>query len=104
MQITYYGHACFELKVNNKLLLFDPFITPNELAKHVDIKNIKPDYVLISHGHYDHIADAVAISKQSDAVFISNFEISNWLKTKGIQNVHPMNLGGKFDFDLTIKN
>jgi L-ascorbate metabolism protein UlaG (beta-lactamase superfamily) len=104
MQITYYGHACFEVKVNNKRLLFDPFITPNKLAERIDFKSIKPDYVLVSHGHNDHIADAIAISKQSDAVFISNFEITNWLSAKGIRNVHPMNLGGKFDFDFgTVK-
>ncbi len=100
MQITYYGHACFEVKVNNKKLLFDPYITPNKLAEHIDFKSIKPDYVLISHGHSDHIADAVAISKQSDAIFISNFEITNWLSAKGVKNVHPMNLGGSFDFDF----
>ena len=63
MKITYYGHSCFEVVVNGKKLLFDPFISHNPLAKHIDISSIKPDFVLVSHGHSDHIDDCVKISR-----------------------------------------
>jgi L-ascorbate metabolism protein UlaG (beta-lactamase superfamily) len=100
MNITYYGHACFEVVVKGKKLLFDPFISGNPLVKDIDIKKIHPDYILISHGHADHVGDVVAIAKQSNATVISNFEIVNWLQQHGVKNVHPMNTGGKFTFDF----
>ena len=100
MDVKYYGHACFEVTVNNKKLLFDPFISGNPLAKNIDIKKIKPDYILISHGHQDHIGDAIEIVKQSDATVISNFEIVNWMEKNGAKNTHSMNIGGKFSFDF----
>ena len=100
MNITYYGHACFEIIVNGKKLLFDPFISGNPLAKNIKIKQLKPDYILVSHGHQDHIADATAIAKQSDAIVISNFEIVNWLLKHGAKKGHPMNIGGKFSFEF----
>ncbi len=100
MIITYFGHSCFEVSVNNKKLLFDPFVSPNELAKGIDIENIKPDYILISHGHEDHIADAVRIAKQSGAIIVANYEVCMWLTKKGIEKYHPMNIGGKWIFDF----
>lgn len=100
MNIQYYGHACFEIIVGQKKLLFDPFISGNPLAKHIDITKIRPDYILISHGHQDHMLDAIAISNQSDAVIISNYEIINWMISKGAKRTHPMNIGGKFNFDF----
>lgn len=100
MDITYYGHACFEVIIGGKKLLFDPFISGNPLAASIDINTLKPDYILISHGHLDHIADAAAIAKQSGATVISNFEIINWLADLGVKNGHPMNIGGKYSFDF----
>lgn len=100
MQITYYGHSCFEIVVNNKKILFDPFISGNELASHIDIKKINPDYILISHGHQDHVGDAIAIAKQSKAIVVANWEIIQWLNKHGVENTHPMNTGGKWMFDF----
>ena len=100
MKITYYGHSCFEIVVNGKKLLFDPFISPNELAKSIDITQIKPDYILVSHGHWDHIADAVTIAKQSGATIIANYEVTQWLKKEGVEKVHEMNTGGKWMYDF----
>jgi L-ascorbate metabolism protein UlaG (beta-lactamase superfamily) len=94
MKFTYYGHACFSLTINNEVLLFDPFITPNELAKDINLKDIKADYILISHGHEDHIADAVTLAHQTNATIITNWEIAAWLNNKGVTNTHPMNTGG----------
>jgi L-ascorbate metabolism protein UlaG (beta-lactamase superfamily) len=100
MEITYYGHSCFGVKVNGKQLLFDPFITPNELAKEIDATKVKADYILISHGHEDHVADAISIAKRTGAKVICAFEIHSWLNKHGIANTHPMNIGGKWKFDF----
>src|SRR6201995_3895388 len=100
MKLTFYGHSSVQLEVNGKKLLFDPFITPNELAKHIDISTIKPDYILLSHGHGDHIADLEAIQKASGAKVICIAEIAHWLGGKGITNTHGMNIGGGFYFDF----
>lgn len=100
MNITYYGHSCFGVEINGKNLLFDPFITPNELAKNINAETVKADYILITHGHEDHIADAIAIAKRTGAKVICNYEIYVWLQKKGLENIHPMNTGGKAAFEF----
>lgn len=100
MNITYYGHSCFGIEINGKHLLFDPFITPNDMAQAIDIHSIKADYILITHGHEDHIADAEGIAKRTGAVVLCNYEISQWLTRKNIQNIQPMNIGGKIKLDF----
>ncbi|MBS1651900.1 MAG: metal-dependent hydrolase [Bacteroidetes bacterium] len=100
MKITYYGHSCFGIEINGRFLLFDPFISHNSLAKAVNISSIKADYILISHGHIDHIADAEVIAKSTKAKVICNWEIGNWLAGKGVQNIHQMNTGGKIKLDF----
>ena len=102
MKITYYGHASFIVEINNKKLLFDPFISINPLASHIDISSIKTDYILISHGHRDHILDTLEIAKANNATIISNPEISNWFINKGYKNTCPLNTGGKHLFDFGI--
>lgn len=104
MKITYYGHACFSVLTGGKSILFDPFITYNELAKGVDVGAIPADYILISHGHQDHVADAMAIAQRTGAKLVSNYEIVTWFEQKGIKNTHPLNHGGKWKFDFgTVK-
>jgi L-ascorbate metabolism protein UlaG (beta-lactamase superfamily) len=104
MQLTYYGHSCFLVEINQRKILFDPFITPNELAKNIDINKIKCDFIAISHGHADHIADAIAIAKSTNATVICAFEIYEWLSKQGLSNFRPMNIGGKWNAgDFTIK-
>lgn len=103
MQITYYGHSSFGVGIGNKQLVFDPFVSPNPLAKHIDVSTIKADYVLLSHGHQDHVADAEAIAKNNNATLVSSFEIVTWYEAKGVTG-HPMNTGGKWQFDdVTVK-
>ena len=89
MNITYFGHACFLLETSKAKILFDPFIAPNELAKGIDVDSIECDYVLLSHGHEDHIADAESILKRTNATLVSNFEIVSWYESKGIKHTHP---------------
>jgi len=100
MKTTYLGHSCFEIETNDIKLLFDPFISPNQLAKSIDINTIVPDYILITHGHFDHIADLENIQKKSNAKVICIAEIAQWLGQKDITNVHGMNIGGGFDFEF----
>jgi L-ascorbate metabolism protein UlaG (beta-lactamase superfamily) len=100
MHITYYGHACFSVEVAGKNLLFDPFITPNPLAAAVDVAALKPDYILLSHGHADHVADVEKIALQSGATLIGNYEVISWFAAKGLTKVHPMNSGGSCHFDF----
>lgn len=98
MKVIYYGHSCFSVLVGGKTLLFDPFITGNPLAKAADAKKIPADYILVSHGHEDHMADAVDIAKRTGALVIANYEVALWLNAKGAPNIHPMNHGGGFNF------
>jgi len=100
MNITYYGHSCFGVEVNSKHILFDPFITDNELAVNIDVNTVKADYILVSHGHNDHVADLVSIAKRTNAKVVCNWEIHVWLNNQGVTNTHPMNTGGKWKFDF----
>ncbi|CAN5466753.1 metal-dependent hydrolase [soil metagenome] len=100
MKITYYGHSCFNIEINGKNVLFDPFISSNELAKNIDPEKISPDFILISHGHIDHIADAVSIATRTGATVVSNWEIIQWIEKQGVKNTHPMNIGGHWFFDF----
>lgn len=100
MKLSYYGHSCFSVEVNGKHILFDPFITPNALAKAVDVDAIPADYIFISHAHFDHITDAVRIAQRTGAKVIGNWEVNTWLGQNGVKNTHPMNPGGKWKFDF----
>jgi L-ascorbate metabolism protein UlaG (beta-lactamase superfamily) len=100
MKVTGYGHACFAVEVGNRTLLFDPFITGNELAKNIDVKKVPADYILISHGHGDHMADAADITRRTGATIVSNYEITTWFAKQGLQKSHPLNHGGGHRFDF----
>ncbi|EHQ27994.1 metal-dependent hydrolase [Mucilaginibacter paludis] len=100
MKATYYGQSCLELEIDGVKLLFDPFITHNQLAKDIDVNSLKPDYILVSHGHGDHTADLLTVQKNSGAKVICIAEIAAWLGNKGVDNVHGMNIGGGFNFDF----
>ena len=103
MNLTFYGQACFSIELKGKTIFFDPFISPNKKAEHIDINSLKADYVLLSHGHMDHVADAEALAKNNDATIVSNYEIVTWYGEKGCKG-HPMNHGGKWEFEFgTVK-
>ncbi|HHP7241875.1 MAG TPA: metal-dependent hydrolase [Cyclobacteriaceae bacterium] len=99
MEITFYGHACFDVQLMNTNILFDPFITPNALAKEIDINNLNPNYILLTHGHQDHMADASAIAERTNARIVANYEVATWFQNQGF-DVHPMNHGGSWSFDF----
>ena len=94
MQLTYLGHACFLATIGSTRVLFDPFIRPNPLAKEVDVDAIEADFILLSHGHGDHIADAEEIAKRTGATILGIAEVAGYFGAKGL-NVIGTNLGGK---------
>lgn len=98
MKFTFFGHSCFMVETSGQKILFDPFISYNELANDIDIKTINPNFILLSHGHADHIADCISIAERSGAKVVCNWEIHEWLNKQGIKNTHPMNTGGKWSF------
>ena len=100
MKATFYGHACVGLQLSGADLLFDPFISPNKMAAHIDVEQLDPRYILLSHGHEDHLADLFNIQKNSKATVICNADIGYWLNKRGIKEVHGMNIGGAYNFDF----
>lgn len=99
MKITFYGHSCIGIEVNDKHIIIDPFITGNPKASHIDITALKADYILLTHAHQDHTLDVEAIAKNTNAIIVSNWEIATYYGNKGFQN-HPMNHGGSWQFDF----
>lgn len=96
-ELTFLGHACFLLGEEGKeTLVFDPFLKENPLAS-LRPEEVKAEYVLISHAHYDHLGEAYEIAGANKAMIISTSEISNDAKSKGL-SAHPLNIGGKFNF------
>ena len=96
-EITFLGHAVFLLKDEGKeALLFDPFISDNPLAP-VKLEEVKADYVLVTHGHFDHLGDAYEIAKNNDATIISTAEIAVQAGEKGL-TAHAQHLGGRHKF------
>ncbi|KIX22597.1 hydrolase [Flavobacterium sp. 316] len=103
MKITFYGHACLGIEVNEVNILIDPFITGNPKAAHIDINSLKADFILLTHAHQDHTLDVEAIAKRTDAIIVSNHEIATYYGNKGF-SFHPMNHGGSWDFEFgTVK-
>ncbi len=99
MKYTYYGQSSFLLETDAHKFLFDPFISQNPLAKDIDITKIEADYILVSHGHGDHVGDLISLAKQTKATVIAIPEVIGWVMKQGVENVHAMNFG-KFKFDF----
>jgi L-ascorbate metabolism protein UlaG (beta-lactamase superfamily) len=100
MRIRNLGHACWHIDLGKTKLLIDPFISGNPLASNIDIDSIECDYILVTHGHEDHVADVVRIAQRTNATVVSNFEIVNWFQKQGLSKLHPMNIGGSWNFDF----
>ncbi|MFQ3670156.1 MAG: metal-dependent hydrolase [Verrucomicrobiia bacterium] len=94
MNITFFGHACFQVQISGQTLLFDPFLRPNPKAPTSAFDSVRPDAILISHGHGDHIADAAELAQKHGCPVICNYEIANWLGKHGVTTAIGMNLGG----------
>jgi len=95
MKLTWYGHAAMGLEIGKHKLLVDPYLTDNPAAT-IKPASVQADFILLSHGHNDHVSDAVAIAKRTGATVISNFEICNWAQAQGLK-AHAQHLGGGFN-------
>jgi L-ascorbate metabolism protein UlaG (beta-lactamase superfamily) len=98
-KITYFGHSAFLIDFEGTKLVLDPFISPNEKAGHINVDEIEANYILLSHGHQDHMVDVERIAKNTGATLVSNFELVSWYSNKGVKG-HPMNHGGSWHFDF----
>ena len=92
-KITWYGHATIGLEINNLHVLVDPYFTGNSSAS-TTAAAVKADFILVTHGHGDHVGDTLEIARRTGALVISNAEISRWLRDKGLKNVHGQHIGG----------
>lgn len=95
--LTWLGHATWLLETAGIKILLDPFLVGNPSAT-LQAKEVSADFVLITHGHGDHIADAAAIASRTGATVIAAFEICEWLTARGVAKTHPMNIGGSHQF------
>ena len=97
LTFTFHGHSCFSLAGDGTTLLFDPFLTDNPMAQ-VSPGDLDADYILLSHGHFDHMPDAVSIATRTGATIIATFELASWMNNHGVEKVHGMQPGGAFTF------
>ncbi|MEP7287441.1 MAG: metal-dependent hydrolase [Chloroflexota bacterium] len=93
--VTWLSHSGFRLEINSLSVLIDPFLTGNPLAV-ISPNEIPADYILLTHGHGDHLGDTVPIAKRTNAMVISVHEIAEWLRKQGVQRTHAQNVGGGF--------
>lgn len=96
VKYTWYGHGTHGLETNGDKVLVDPYFTDNPAASTTADK-VEADFIVVSHGHGDHIADAVDIAKRTGALVIANFEIVNWLGGQGLEKLHPQHIGGGYN-------
>jgi L-ascorbate metabolism protein UlaG (beta-lactamase superfamily) len=99
MEIKFHGHSCFELSEGDTRVLVDPFLKPNNPAALASAGDVHPTHVIISHGHADHMADAVPVAKANGAECVAVVEIANWLEEMGVEKVYDPNLGGTVAFE-----
>jgi L-ascorbate metabolism protein UlaG (beta-lactamase superfamily) len=93
--ITWHGHSTFSMRVNGYDLLIDPFFSGNPSAQ-TRAEDVVADFILLTHGHGDHVGDTLAIAKRTGAQVIGNFEVGNWIMGQGHENVHQQHIGGGF--------
>jgi len=96
-KLTWFGHATLGLETGGQHLLIDPFFNGNPVAT-AKADQVTADFILVTHGHGDHIGDAVSIAKRTGATVIANAEISGWLAKQGVDNTHGQHIGGGFQY------
>jgi L-ascorbate metabolism protein UlaG (beta-lactamase superfamily) len=99
MDIRWIGHATFELSDGQARVLIDPFLAPNNPVAPVSADDVDPTHILITHGHSDHVADALAVAKRTGAHCVAQVELAGWLGEQGVENASDPNLGGTVEFD-----
>jgi L-ascorbate metabolism protein UlaG (beta-lactamase superfamily) len=99
INVKYLGHSCFLLEGQGKTILIDPFISENPAAA-VEMEHLKPDLILLTHGHGDHLGDTIEIAAKTGAEVLGVFELMNYCADMGVSNVHPAHMGGKIRYDF----
>lgn len=100
ISVTWHGHGTFSLDVNGTKVVIDPFFAGNNPAAKTAAQDVEADFILVTHGHGDHVADLVSIAKRTGAMVIANFEICNWVAAQDHENTHALNTGGGYEFDF----
>ena len=98
MKVTFHGHSVLEVQTDQHSIWIDPFINGNGQAK-IDVKDVKADVILLTHGHNDHVGDTVEIAKANNSLVVAPFELAEYMQTLGVE-AHPMHIGGSRTFDF----
>jgi L-ascorbate metabolism protein UlaG (beta-lactamase superfamily) len=99
MEIKFHGQSCFELSEGGTTVLVDPFLKPNNpVAVHTG-EEVEPTHIALSHGHADHVADAVGVAKRTGAECVAIVELAHWLEAQGVESVKDPNFGGTVSYD-----
>jgi L-ascorbate metabolism protein UlaG (beta-lactamase superfamily) len=96
-RVRWLGHACLLVESDGQGILIDPFLTGNPKAA-ATAAEVSPQFILVSHGHGDHLGDTVSIARRTGATVIANYEMSEWLQKQGLSKVHGMQHGGGHAF------
>jgi L-ascorbate metabolism protein UlaG (beta-lactamase superfamily) len=96
MTLRWLGHGTWSIETGGQTILLDPFLNDSPTSP-VKADAVKADFVLVSHGHFDHVADAASVANRTGATVVANFEICEWLAKQGVKSTQPMNLGGGID-------
>jgi L-ascorbate metabolism protein UlaG (beta-lactamase superfamily) len=99
MEIKFHGQSCFELSEGETTVLVDPFLAPSNPAAVATAEEVEPTHIAISHGHVDHMADAVPVAKRTGAHCVAIVELAKWLEGQGLEGVSDPNFGGTVEFD-----
>ena len=96
IKVTWYSHATIGLEIGNYKILVDPYFTGNPAAT-TSADKVAADFILVTHGHFDHVGDVVTIAKRTGAMVVSNFEIAEWMDKQGVKKTHGQHIGGAHD-------
>lgn len=98
MKVSFHGHSFVKIESKGKTILIDPFITGNDLTD-LKVSDLKPDVIIVTHGHGDHLGDTVELAKKHHSLVIANFELATYLSWQGLKT-HGMSIGGAYQFDF----
>ena len=99
MKVSYHGHSVVQIQTNGTTVLFDPFITGNGMTD-LKVEDVKPDVIIVTHGHNDHLGDTVELAKKHNALVIGTAELTDYIMGQGVERVHGMSIGGAYQFDF----